>query len=54
MFGTGVKQLDRLQASGLIDELLDRHGGGWRNKRPYRKEGAALLQRARDAAPEVT
>ena len=39
MFGAGVKQLDRLQASGLIDELLERHGGGRRNgKRPYRRE----------------
>jgi len=28
LFGVGVRQLDRLQASGLIDELLDRHGGG--------------------------
>jgi len=27
MFGAGVKQLNRLQASGLIDELLERHGG---------------------------
>ena len=26
-FGTGVRQLNRLQASGLIDELLERHGG---------------------------
>lgn len=26
MFGAGVKQLDRLQASGLIDELFERHG----------------------------
>ena len=28
MFGVGVTQLDRLQASGLIDELFERHGGG--------------------------
>lgn len=27
MFGEGVRQLNRLQASGLIDELLERHGG---------------------------
>lgn len=27
LFGVGVKQLNRLQASGLIDELLERHGG---------------------------
>lgn len=26
MFSAGVKQLNRLQASGLIDELLERHG----------------------------
>jgi hypothetical protein len=39
MFSAGVKQLDRLQASGLIDELLERHGGKPRGqKRPYRHE----------------
>ena len=49
MFGTGVKQLDRLQASGLIDELLDRHGGGRRNaKRPYRRERAPANARGDD------
>ena len=31
MFGVGVKALNRLQASGLIDELLERHGGQRRN-----------------------
>jgi len=31
MFGEGVRQLNRLQASGLIDELLERHGGQRRN-----------------------
>ena len=31
MFGAGVKALNRLQASGLIDELLERHGGQRRN-----------------------
>src|SRR5206468_2622283 len=41
LFGVGVRQFDRLQASGLIDELLDRHGGGRRaSKRPYRREPA--------------
>ncbi len=41
MFGAGVKQLDRLQASGLIDELLERHGNKPRGqKRPYRREPA--------------
>jgi hypothetical protein len=39
MFAAGVKQLDRLQASGLIDELLERHGDGRRNgKQRYRRE----------------
>lgn len=27
MFGVGVKQLNKLQASGLIDHLLEEHGG---------------------------
>ena len=27
-FGKGVKQLSKLEASGLIDELLDTYGGG--------------------------
>ena len=41
MFGAGVKQLDRLQASGLIDELLERHGNKPRGqRRPYRREPA--------------
>jgi hypothetical protein len=41
MFGSGVKQLDRLQASGLIDELLERHGNKPRGqKRPHRREPA--------------
>ena len=35
MFGAGVKQLNRLQASGLIDELLERHGGQRRNNGGY-------------------
>ncbi|MCH7225094.1 hypothetical protein [Haloferula sp. A504] len=26
-FGKGVKQLNKMEASGLIDELLDTHGG---------------------------
>jgi hypothetical protein len=46
MFGAGVKQLDKLQASGLIDELLERHGGGRRNRRPpYRRERAPAQTR---------
>jgi len=49
LFGVGVRQLDRLQASGFIDELLDRHGGGRRaNKRPYRREPAYPRSRGGD------
>lgn len=33
MFGAGVRQLDRLQASGLIDELFERSGTPRRNGR---------------------
>ncbi len=33
MFGKGVKLLNKLQASGLIDHLLEEHGGGKRNGR---------------------
>jgi hypothetical protein len=29
-FGKGVKQLNKLEASGLIDELLETYGGGGR------------------------
>lgn len=28
LFGIGVRELNKLQASGLIAELLERHGGG--------------------------
>ncbi len=31
MFSLRVEQLNKLQASGFIDELLDRHGNGKRN-----------------------
>lgn len=50
MFGLGVRQLNKLQASGLIDRLLDEHGGrkpsragGGRTappRRPYANGGA--------------
>ena len=32
-FGKGIKQLNRLEASGLLDELLSRHGGANANGR---------------------
>jgi hypothetical protein len=52
MFEVGVKQLNRLQASGLIDELLERHGGqrrgggkalsnGYRNRLSREARGGA-------------
>ena len=31
-FGKGVPQLNKMEASGLIDELLDTHGGGNRSR----------------------
>ncbi len=40
-FGVGVRQLNRLQASGLIDELLELHGGQRRNgsRGRFQREG---------------
>ncbi len=34
-FGIGVRQLNRLQASGLIEELLEKHGDGKGNGRRF-------------------
>ncbi len=39
MFGVGVKELNKLQASGLIERILDEHGGGRKANRP-RSNGA--------------
>jgi len=41
LFGHGVKSLNRLAASGLIDELLERYGGQRRNgnRGGYRRNG---------------
>ena len=36
MFGTGVRELNKLQASGLIDRILDEHGAGRKASRPPR------------------
>ena len=33
MFGAGVRELNKLQASGLIDRLIDEHGGGRKSPR---------------------
>ena len=38
MFGLRLQQLNKLQASGFIDELLDRHGNGKRNG--FRQRGS--------------
>ena len=42
LFGHGVKSLNRLAASGLIDELLERYGGQRRNgnRGGYRRNGS--------------
>ena len=45
LFGVGVRQLDRLQASGLIDELFERHGG-----KPARRSSSRTPHSRRIAA----
>lgn len=40
MFGVGVRELNKLQASGLIERILDEHGGGRKTSRPPRNNGA--------------
>ena len=40
MFGIGVRELNKLQASGLIERILDEHGGGRKSSRPPRNNGA--------------
>ena len=39
-FGKGVRALNKLEASGLIDELLERYGGKGTSSRPPRRGGA--------------
>jgi hypothetical protein len=38
-FGHGVRQLNKLEASGLIDELLEKHGDKKPGRRPFQKAG---------------
>ena len=38
-FGHGVKQLNKLEASGLIDELLEKYGDKKAGRRPFQKAG---------------
>ena len=46
MFGLPVKTLNRLQASGLIEELLERHGKSAKNGHG-RANSAAAYRRHR-------
>lgn len=45
MFGLPVKTLNRLQASGLIEELLERHGKATKKNGSGRANGAAAYRR---------
>jgi hypothetical protein len=47
-FGKGVKQLSKLEASGLIDELLETYGGG--NNNTKRRNGSAYSRSGRREA----
>lgn len=38
-FGKGVKALNKLEASGLIDELLEKHGGKQNGRGRFQKAG---------------
>ena len=50
MFGLRVEQLNKLQASGFIDELLDRHGNGKRNGfRQHRSRSGTGVQKGATA-----
>ena len=40
-FGKGVRMLNKVEASGLIDELIDTHGGENRHSGGNRKNGSA-------------
>ena len=40
-FGKGVRLLNKVEASGLIDELLDIHGGTNRQGTSNRRNGSA-------------
>ena len=46
MFGLRVEQLNKLQASGLIDELLDRYGNGKRNGFRQRRSRTGVQKEA--------
>ena len=51
MFGASVRELNKLQASGLIDRLLDEHGGGNRTtRRPSNRTSPPRRQYANGGA----
>lgn len=53
LFGKTVKQLSKLEASGLIDELLDTYGGGGQRSQPpahQRQQGSAYRRNSRKEA----
>jgi hypothetical protein len=49
-FGKGVRLLNKVEASGLIDELLDTHGGTNRQGTGNRRNGSAYSGGGRRAA----
>ncbi|MBX3742544.1 MAG: hypothetical protein KF712_16275 [Akkermansiaceae bacterium] len=49
-FGKGVRLLNKVEASGLIDELLDTHGGGQRQSSGQRRNNGAAYGGRRNAA----
>jgi len=49
-FGKGVRLLNKVEASGLIDELFDIHGGGNRQGPAQRRNGSAYGGNGRRAA----
>jgi hypothetical protein len=49
-FGKGVRLLNKVEASGLIDELLDTHGGGQRQSSGSRRNNDAAYGGRRNAA----
>ena len=49
-FGKGVRQLNKVEASGLIDELLETHGGNQAGQSNRGRSGAYRRTGGRDAA----
>lgn len=49
-FGKGVRLLNKVEASGLIDELLETHGGGQQGSRDNRRNGSAYSGNRRGRA----